>query len=71
MEKKIQKEFFEMKETLGKEKYDLLNIISGTLLSDAIVFMKKMGVLEEFLGDKNEISNLLITKILKNRGIKP
>ena len=65
----IDKEFAKMKEMLG-DKYDLLNIITGTLFSDAIVFMKKIGVLEEFLEDKNDISRILIKKTLKHRKIE-
>ena len=67
LKKALPKEFVKMKETIGKKNYDTLNIISGTLLSDAVVFMKKMGVLEEFLMDKNEISHMLINSFLKNR----
>jgi len=61
------KGFDKMKEVLGKKRYDILNIISGTLLSDAVIFMKKIGVLEEFLEDKNEISHILINSVLENR----
>ncbi len=56
-----------MKEIIGSERYDTLNIITGTLLSDAILFMKKLGVLKEFLEDKNEISHVMINSIIENR----
>lgn len=67
LKKALPKEFVKMKETIGKKNYDTLNIISGTLLSDAVIFMKKIGVLEEFLENKNEISHMLINSILENR----
>ncbi len=77
--KKINKEFYDlfkkvspkgfdkMKEVLGKNRYDTLNIISGTLLSDAVILMKKIGVLEEFLENKDEISHMLINSVLGKR----
>lgn len=61
----MDQEFNKMKKILGKENYDILNILSGTLLSDAIFFMKKVGILEEFLEDKNEISRFFVSRILK------
>ena len=65
--KAFPKGFSKMRKILGEKRYDALNIISATLLSDAIVFMKKIGILEEFLEDKNEISHMLINSILENR----
>ena len=67
LKKSMTKEFDKMKGTLGEKRYDTLNIISGTLLSDAVIFMKKIGVLEEFLENKNEISHMLINSVLENR----
>ena len=67
LKKSTPKEFDKMKKTLGEKKYDVLNIISGTLLSDAVIFMKKIGVLEEFLEDKNELSHMLIDSVLESR----
>jgi len=63
----LPEQFIRMKESLGDKRYDILSIISGTLLSDAIIFMKKIGILEEFQEDKNEISHMLIKGILENR----
>ena len=67
LKKSMTKEFDKMKKTLGEKKYDVLNVISGTLLSDAVIFMKKIGVLEEFLEDKNEVSHMLINSVLESR----
>jgi len=67
LKKTLHEHFVHMKESLGEKRYDTLNIISGTLLSDAIIFMKKIGILEEFQEDKNEISHMLINCILENR----
>lgn len=63
--KPIDKEFYEMKGILGEKKYDTLNIITGTLLHQAIHFMDRVGILEEFLEDKNSVSQLLIKQMLK------
>ena len=65
--KELPIEFIAMKKTLGDERYDVLNIITGTLLSDAVVFMNKLGVLDEFRKDKNQISNEVINGILRHR----
>jgi len=67
LKKTLPEDFVHMKESLGEKRYDALNIVSGTLLSDAIIFMKKIGILEEFLKDKNVISHVLINSILENR----
>ena len=67
LKKTLPEDFVHMKEGLGEKRYDALNIVSGTLLSDAIIFMKKIGILEEFLKDKNVISHVLINSILENR----
>ena len=61
----IKKEFFEMKKNIGEKNYDLMNIITGTLFHDAVIFMKKVGILEEFLEDKNKASHIYIENILK------
>ncbi len=56
-----------MKDMLGNKIYDSLNVITGTLLSDAVVFMKNLGVLNEFLENKNIISHQMINSILEDR----
>jgi len=61
----IKKGFYDMKETLGQSKYDILNIVTGTLFHDAVLFMNRLGVLEEFLEDKNEFSHNLVNSFLE------
>lgn len=53
-----------IKEIIGEEKIDYLHIMSATLLTQAIKFIHKLGLLEEFLQDKNESSNLLVKAML-------
>lgn len=60
----IPKEFIHMKKTIGVKNYDIMNIITGTLLHDAVIFMKKVGILEEFLEDKNDAAHYYIESIL-------
>ena len=60
----INKEFYDMKDAIGTKNYDMMNIITGTLFNDAVKFMKKIGILEEFLVDKNEVSRCYIESIL-------
>ena len=66
----MDEKFENMKKMLGEEAYDTLNIVSGTLLYQTIHFMKKLGLLEEFLKDKNKISRFLVERILKMEEIK-
>ena len=67
LKKELPKDFNKMKDVLGDERYDILNIVTGTLLSDAVVFMKDLGVLDEFLENKNIVSHQMISSILENR----
>ncbi len=67
LKKALPKGFSKMRKTLGEKKCDALDIISALLFHDAVIFMKKIGVLEEFLENKNEISRMVINSILENR----
>ncbi len=67
IDKSFPKGFNKMRKTLGEKKCDALDIISAILFSDAVILMKKIGVLEEFLENKNEISRMVINSILEDR----
>ena len=57
--------FYKMKERLWTEKHDIMTIMVGTLFRDVVSFMKKVGILEEFLEGKNELSRAIIDGILE------
>ena len=61
----IEEGFYKMKDRLGTEKYDIMSIMVGTLFRDAVILMKKVGILEEFLEGKNELSRAIIDGILE------
>lgn len=67
MEKDKEKIFRKLEETktlIGEEGFNTLHIIGTTLLGQAVKFMQKVGILEEFLEDKNDLSRMLINSLL-------
>ena len=65
MDKMLKKMMNEMRKEIGNVNCDVFGVISGALLYEAVCFIKKIGVLEEFLEDKDDVSRMYINAVLE------